>query len=75
MALRKSILDFAMDDAKQLEKRLGYTDKRKLDEYLESVREMERRVEAMAESDGFAEGFVLLASPAITGSMFGLWRT
>ena len=49
MALRKSILDFAMDDAKQLEKRLGYTDKRKLDEYLESVREMERRVEAMAE--------------------------
>ena len=50
MALRKSILDFAMDDAKQLEKRLGYTDKRKLDEYLESVREIERRVETMAES-------------------------
>ncbi|SVB62854.1 uncharacterized protein METZ01_LOCUS215708, partial [marine metagenome] len=48
--LRKSVLDFALEDAKQLEGRLGYTDKRKLNEYLESVREIEKRVEAASES-------------------------
>jgi len=56
---RKSILDFALEDAKRLEKKLGYTDKRKLDEYLDSIRELEKRIEAMAKSnvelpDGFS---------------------
>lgn len=44
--LRKSILDFALDDARQLRARLGATDRRKLDEYLTSIREIERRVES-----------------------------
>ena len=48
--LRKSVLDFALADAKQLEGRLGYTDKRKLNEYLESVREIEKRVESASKS-------------------------
>lgn len=48
--LRKSVLDFALEDAKRLEGRLGYTDKRKLNEYLESLREIEKRVEAASES-------------------------
>lgn len=41
----KSILDFALEDAKKLKADLGYTDRRKLDEYLTAVRELEQRIE------------------------------
>jgi hypothetical protein len=41
----KSILDFVSDDARRLEQRLGGADRRKLDEYLTAVREIERRIE------------------------------
>jgi hypothetical protein len=41
----KSILDFVLDDARQLRSKLGQTDQRKLDEYLTAVRELERRIE------------------------------
>jgi hypothetical protein len=44
LARRKSILDFVRDDANRLSKRLGTGDQRKLDEYLTSVREVERRI-------------------------------
>jgi hypothetical protein len=43
--LRKSILDFVASDAKSLQRRLGGSDQRKLDEYLTGVREIERRIE------------------------------
>lgn len=42
---RKSVLDFALDDARRLKNNLGYTDRRKLDEYLTAVRELEQRIE------------------------------
>lgn len=42
---RKSILDFVSEDAGRLHGKLGVTDRRKLDEYLTSVRELERRIE------------------------------
>lgn len=42
---KQSILDFVLDDAKQLQKNLGYTDRRKLDEYLTAVRELETRIQ------------------------------
>ncbi len=42
---QKSILDFVLEDAKQLQSNLGYTDRRKLDEYLSAVREVEQRIE------------------------------
>jgi hypothetical protein len=45
---KKSILDFAFDEAKQLQGSLGTTDRRKLDEYLTSVRELELRIENAA---------------------------
>ena len=48
---RKSILDFAMEDAKRLEKKLGWTDRQKLEEYLESIRELEKRIETMGASN------------------------
>jgi hypothetical protein len=42
---RKSILDAVTDDASKLSNQLGQTDRRKLDEYLTSVREIEQRIE------------------------------
>ena len=45
---RKSILDFALEDARQLKRQLGPADQRKLDEYLTSIREVERRIEMAA---------------------------
>ena len=45
LAMRQSILDQAMDDTRRLESDLGAADRRKLDEYLTSVREIERQVE------------------------------
>ena len=45
MASQKSILDFVLADAKSMQKRLQRSDKRKLDEYLTGVRELETRIE------------------------------
>jgi hypothetical protein len=42
---QKSILDFALSDAKTLQKRLSGNDNRKLDEYLSSVRDIEVRIQ------------------------------
>jgi hypothetical protein len=47
---RRSILDFVTEDTRKLESGLGPTDKRKLDEYLGSIREVERQIEK-AEKD------------------------
>jgi hypothetical protein len=41
---RLSILDFVTEDARRLNGKLGATDRRKLDEYLSSVREVETRI-------------------------------
>ncbi len=45
MASERSILDFVNEDAKALHKELALGDRLKLDEYLTSVREIERRIE------------------------------
>lgn len=44
-AYRKSILDFVLEDAKALERKVGIADQRKLNEYLEAVRDIETRLE------------------------------
>jgi hypothetical protein len=44
-ATHKSILDFVLEDARQLHSKLGATDRRKLDEYMTAVREIEQRIE------------------------------
>jgi hypothetical protein len=49
---RKSVLDYVLDDAKRLENKVGNSDKQKLDEYLTSVREIERRIEGAEDSEG-----------------------
>lgn len=46
-----SILDFTMDRASSLQRDLGRADRVTLDEYFDSVREVERRVQKMAEQD------------------------
>ena len=45
LAMRQSVLDYILSDAKNLQKQLGKTDSAKLDEYLTGVREVERRLE------------------------------
>jgi hypothetical protein len=51
LSMRQSILDEAMDSAKKLQSTLGGTDRRKVEEYLTSVREIEQEIER-AEKDG-----------------------
>jgi hypothetical protein len=41
---KKSVLDFVLEDAKSLENKLGISDRRKLDEYLYAVRDIEQRL-------------------------------
>ena len=47
---RRSILDFVSDDTRKLQSNLGPTDRRKLDEYLSSIRDIELQL-AKAEKD------------------------
>jgi hypothetical protein len=54
---QRSILDFVLDDARSLRRTLGERDDRKLDEYLTSIRDIERRIE-------HAEGFGDAPNPA-----------
>jgi len=43
-SLKRSVLDFVLDDASQLKKQLGTKDQSKLDEYFTGVREIEDRL-------------------------------
>jgi hypothetical protein len=60
---RRSILDFVLEDARNLSGKVGGSDKQKLDEYLTAVREIEQRVEAAersvnaAQAAGIIEGY------------------
>jgi hypothetical protein len=51
LAMRRSILDSVMDSTRSVQNGLGPVDRRKLDEYLTSVRQVEQQVEK-AEKDG-----------------------
>ncbi|MGI9456707.1 MAG: DUF1552 domain-containing protein [Aeoliella sp.] len=44
-ARQESVLDFIADDARRLQRRLGQTDRRKMDQYLDGIREVERRID------------------------------
>jgi hypothetical protein len=46
--LRQSILDTVADDARRLQRMLGKTDRRKMEEYFTGVREVEQRIETAA---------------------------
>jgi len=49
-ARRKSVLDFVREDSQDLAGRLGANDRRKLDEYFSSIRDVEQRIAKSAES-------------------------
>ncbi len=51
LTLRRSILDGVAGQASALAARVGVSDRRKLDEYLEGVRALERRMQSMARAD------------------------
>lgn len=57
----KSILDLVINEANSLNRKLGKADQRKLDEYLTSIREVERRVKR-------AESWMDIPKPKIDGS-------
>ena len=69
-ALQKSILDFIAEDARQLQKQLGKNDKRKLEEYLNGVREVERRT-VSAVANGEVNPDIDYPAPAGTPSDYG----
>ncbi len=60
---RKSVLDFVLEDANQLQRRLGASDQRKLDEYLYAVRDIERRISGVDKLTGVERG-INYARPA-----------
>jgi hypothetical protein len=57
LADNQSVLDFALEDAAALHKKLGRVDRRKLDEYLHAVRQVEQGI-ARAEKLGKTEAHV-----------------
>lgn len=64
--LDRTILDAVRADTKSLQTNIGGSDKRKLDEYLESIRDIEKRIER-AQKDERLEGWKpSLAKPNIT---------
>ncbi|MFO0876945.1 MAG: DUF1552 domain-containing protein [Gemmataceae bacterium] len=66
-AIRKSILDFVREDSRDLTQKLGPNDRRKLDEYFTSIRDLELRI-ARAEKlppVKAPEGFKPTSIPAV----------
>ena len=49
--MRRSILDFVSEDTRKLQGDLGPTDRRKLDEYLSSIRDIEVRINKAEQDD------------------------
>ncbi|MBL8896066.1 MAG: DUF1552 domain-containing protein [Planctomycetes bacterium] len=57
-AQRRSLLDYLRDDARSLSQQLGAADRRKLELYLDSVRELERKIASLdAEDDAVGAAF------------------
>lgn len=53
---RTSVLDFVMDDAERLHRRLGRADQHKLDEYMQGIRDLERRIQRAEDVVGTMPG-------------------
>ncbi len=59
----RSLLDFVLEDAHRLRPGLGASDQRKLNDYLDSVREVERRIQNSEQRDGAQLDLPALARP------------
>jgi hypothetical protein len=61
---RKSVLDLVSDEAQTLQKQLGSADRRKLDEYLYAVRQMEREIQQADKLETTESGVADFPRPA-----------
>jgi hypothetical protein len=61
---RSSILDFVAEDAERLRRQLGQTDRRKIEEYFTSVREIEQRIDRSASEQSLNVADIDLDLPA-----------
>ena len=61
---RKSVLDFLADEVAQLKRELDPTDRRRMDRYLQDVREIERRIQRIEERNRSGMMRALPGSPA-----------
>jgi hypothetical protein len=59
-----SILDFVREDAKRLSSRMGAGDKQKMDEYLTSVRDIEKRIQKVEQGGAEATALPAYARPS-----------
>jgi hypothetical protein len=59
----RSLLDFVMADAKRLSPTLGASDQRKMTDYLDSVREVERRIQNAEQQNAATDGIPVLERP------------
>jgi len=62
----RGILDFVREDASRLAGTLGSGDRRKLDEYLTSIREMERRIQMASTQEALPDGVEKPAGVPVT---------
>lgn len=69
-AMRRTLLDSVLEDARRLDRQLGRTDRAKLDEYLYSVRQIERRIQKSQPLVG-SDGQPLMKKPAGKPDNFG----
>jgi hypothetical protein len=67
---QRSVLDFVLDDAKQMQRRLNPRDNEKLDQYLTGVRELETRIRR-AEKLGDPKDPMVDSPPALVPSSYG----
>jgi hypothetical protein len=59
----RSLLDFVMEDAKRLSPTLGGSDQRKMADYLDSVREVERRIQNAEQQNAATDGVPVIERP------------
>ena len=65
---KHSVLDLVMDDANMLQRKLGRADQDKLEEYLESIRSLEKRIENEEQLKSFGQQI----TPEIRKELVGL---
>jgi len=57
LAADKSVLDYVLQDSKQLRRNLSGLDRQKLDQYMNSIREIEKRIEHSEQEDNADAGW------------------